>query len=92
MRKTLGHHTTEATDKNGGMRLKILMVISIAIQSQIAMLMTIGTRATRPHPAISPAASLSVSSRGVVLASCARMVAAVKKNSGMPEINRFMAG
>jgi hypothetical protein len=69
-------------------------MIQIAIQSQMAMLITIGIRTATPHPAKSPAACASVSFTGVEESSgaglCASMVAAVKKSIGKLARSRFM--
>jgi hypothetical protein len=65
-------------------------MIQIAIQSQMASPITSGINIIPKQPATSPAACPSVSWVGVGEASsCARRVAAVKRN-GRPEISRFI--
>lgn len=65
-------------------------MIQIAIQSQMAIEISIGINIIPQAPATIPAACFSLSSIGVAVASsCASKVAAVK-NNGRPEMSRFM--
>ena len=75
----------------GELRRAESFMIQMAIQSQSAIPMSMGTSAAMPQPAIRPAACASVNWVGVGLVSCARRADVESKVRAVPDKSRFMA-